>query len=421
MNKEYDVIVVGGGAAGMMAAVSAAELGLKTAIIEKNNELGKKLLITGGGRCNFTHLSEDVSRFIARCDKKERFLYSALSLLTPKDVREFFHLHGVPSYVQEDLCVFPESDNAEDVRNVFRADLNRYGVKVFTGISVTDFLINNSMISGVRIGKKEVKGKVFVLATGGITYPTTGSTGDGYDLAKESGHHIVDPIPSLVPIYIKDKSLRQLSGVVLEDASVSLSIDRRKKIAERGAVLFTHNGLSGPAPINLSRLLCRDFKKDEVDIILDCVPNTDKDILLSNIKQTVATNGARSIKRLLCEYVPRSVAFLILERLNIDPEKKLAVLRKKETFAIADGLKSLSWKINGIGDEQIGIITDGGVSLKDIDPRTMRSRVINNLFFAGEVIDCIGPCGGFNLQIAWSTGHLAGISAAQQVLAVKTK
>lgn len=408
--KKFDVAVIGGGPAGMIAAGRAAELGAKVVLLEKNSTLGKKLLLTGNGRCNLTQVNHDVKEFVEKLGKNGKFLFSAFSTFGPKEVVEFFEEKNLPTKVENNGRVFPITDDAIDVLSTLTKYLKSNGVEIITGAEVLGFEFEKNRIGGVKLQDQIIHADKFILCTGGKSYPVTGSTGDGYPWAKELGHTIVAPAPALSPVRIKDDWARDLQGLSLEEANISLWQNEKKQASFQGEILFTHFGLSGPVIINASKVINALLQTGSVMIELELFPDLTISELDKKLVLAFCENNRKDIKNYFREILSRKMLDLILKLAEIDPDKKLNFLTKKERQKIVALLKSLKFTVSEVLGFNQAMITSGGVSLREVDPKTMRSKIVENLFFAGEVLDLDGPTGGYNLQICWSTGYLSGSS-----------
>jgi predicted Rossmann fold flavoprotein len=409
--KKFDVAIIGGGPAGMMAAGRAAELGAKVVLLEKNSALGKKLLLTGNGRCNITQIDHDARGFVEKLGKNGKFLFSAFSLFGPKEVVDFFAEKNLETKVEKNGRVFPITDDAIDVLSTLTKYLKDNGVEIITNAEVIGFEFAENKISGVKLKDQIITADKFILSTGGKSYPATGSTGDGYAWAKELGHTIITPLPALTPIKIKEDWVSDLQGLSLENANVNLWQNEKKQGSFQGEMLFTHFGLSGPMIIDASKEINALLQNGPVIIELELfpeftIPELDKKLVLA-----FQDNNRKDIKNYFREILSRKMLDLILKLTEIDPDKKLNFLTKKERQKIVALLKSLKFTVSNVLGFDQAMITSGGVMLKEIDPKTMRSKIIENLFFAGEILDLDGPTGGYNLQICWSTGYVAGTNA----------
>jgi predicted Rossmann fold flavoprotein len=394
-----------------MAAGRAAELGAKVVLLEKNSALGKKLLLTGNGRCNITQIDHDARGFVEKLGKNGKFLFSAFSLFGPKEVVDFFAEKNLETKVEKNGRVFPITDDAIDVLSTLTKYLKDNGVEIITNAEVIGFEFAENKISGVKLKDQIITADKFILSTGGKSYPATGSTGDGYAWAKELGHTIITPLPALTPIKIKEDWVSDLQGLSLENANVNLWQNEKKQGSFQGEMLFTHFGLSGPMIIDASKEINALLQNGPVIIELELfpeftIPELDKKLVLA-----FQDNNRKDIKNYFREILSRKMLDLILKLTEIDPDKKLNFLTKKERQKIVALLKSLKFTVSNVLGFDQAMITSGGVMLKEIDPKTMRSKIIENLFFAGEILDLDGPTGGYNLQICWSTGYVAGTNA----------
>lgn len=399
------VIVIGGGPAGMMAAIKAAEEGNTVTVIEKNEKLGKKLYITGKGRCNVTNY-KDISEFFDNIPGNPSFLYSSLYSYTNLDVMNFFQSEGVDLKVERGDRVFPKSDKSSDIIKAFEKKLKRNNVKILLNTIVDDIEYSDKTVKSVILkGGKKIKGDYYIIATGGISYPQTGSTGDGYKFAKKAGHTIVRPRAALISITVEEQWIKELSGLSLKN--VELSLKHKNKVIYKGfgEMLFTHFGISGPIVLTASRLV-HDF--DELTASINLKPALDRNSLDKRIQKDFVKYANKDFKNSLCDLLPKKIIDLVIRLSNIDENKKVNSITKNERNNIIDVIQNLTLKVSGVRPIAEAIITAGGVSTKEIDPSTMQSKFIDNLYFAGEVIDVDANTGGFNLQIAYSTGVLAG-------------
>lgn len=412
--KKFDVAVIGGGPAGMMAAGRAAELGKSVVIIERNRTLGRKLLITGKGRCNITQAESDGKEFVKTIGKKGKFLFSSLDAFDPEEVIKFFEERGLKTKTERGGRVFPVSDNAEDVLNVLLKYLKEGNVKMLLGQKVLGFGVKERKIAGAKLKDETINADNFIFASGGMAYPVTGSTGDGYSWAKEAGHTIVDPQPALVPIKIKEEWTKGLQGLSLKNIRINIFQNGKKQDSRFGEMLFTHFGLSGPIILDASKKIGELLKKGEVVVAVDFKPALDFIQLDKRLRRDFEENRKKDFKNYLPELLPQKMVGTFLELSKIDPHKKLHFITKEERKGIVCLLKGMEMTVDSpLGFDQ-AIITSGGINLGEIDSKTMRSRIIDNLFFAGEILDLDGPTGGYNLQISWSTGYAAGTYASRR-------
>jgi len=411
IQEEFDVVVIGAGAAGLMAAGRAAQLGAKVIIIDRNKSLGRKLLITGKGRCNITQAEFNDKEFVKKLDKKGQWFFSALAAFGPVKVIDFFESRGLKTKVERGGRVFPVSDKAQDVLDVLLKYLKEKKVKIFSGEAVLGFNLKDKKILSVKLGDRNINAKSFILCTGGKTYPVTGSTGDGYNWASALGHKIVKPVPSLVPIETKEVWPKNLQGLSLKNVNLNLWQNNKKQDSRFGEMLFTHFGLSGPIVLDISKKIGELLPKGEVIMEIDLKPALNIDQLDKRLQRDFSANGNKDFKNYLPDLVPQKMIEIVIKFSGIDAHKKLNAITKEERKSIAVTLKSLRTGVRGLMGFDQAIVTSGGVDLSEIDSRTMKSKIIDNLFFAGEVIDLDGPTGGYNLQICWSTGFMAGTKA----------
>jgi len=411
--EEFDVVVIGAGAAGLMAAGRAAELGAKVAIVDKNKTLGRKLLITGKGRCNITQGELSDKEFIKKLDKKGQWFFSALAAFGPAAVINFFESRGLKTKIERGGRVFPESDQAQDVLDILLKYLREKKVKIFAGEAVLGFNLEDKKIISVKLADRNIVGKSFILCTGGKSYPVTGSTGDGYAWTSALGHTVIKPVPALVPIETKEVWPKNLQGLSLKNVNLNLWQNNKKQDFRFGEMLFTHFGLSGPIVLDISKKIGELLPKGEVTIEIDLKPALDIAQLDKRLQRDFAANGNKDFKNYLPDLVPQKMIEIVIKFSGVDAHKKLNAITKEERRKIAATLKSLRTGARGLMGFDQAIVTSGGVDLNEIDSRTMKSKIIENLFFAGEVIDLDGPTGGYNLQICWSTGYIAGTKSVK--------
>ena len=405
----YDGIVIGGGPAGMFAAITAAQRGQKVLLLERNDRLGKKLLITGKGRCNVTN-NCPVDEVLKNVPRNGRFLYSALNACPPDQVMDFFATAGCELKTERGNRVFPVSDRSQSVLEALQQEMRRTGVEIRTD-RVKEILTNEAGVSGVR-GQNATYGCGWViLATGGLSYPTTGSTGDGYAMAQTLGHTIVPAQGSLVPLETEGPDAPEMQGLSLRNVDVRLLDAKGKKLfTDFGELLFTHFGVSGPTVLSASAHL----KGENCRLVIDLKPALDEGKLDARILRDLELYKNRSMENALTDLLPRSMIPVILRRLSIDPVMQANSLTKQQRRSLVEHLKAFSFTVTGKRPVAEAIITSGGVKVSEIDPKTMQSKKVPGLYFAGEIIDCDAYTGGFNLQIAWSTAFCAGVAVAQQ-------
>ncbi len=405
-----DVIVIGGGAAGMMAAIFAARNGKKVTLVEQNEKLGKKLFITGKGRCNFTNAC-DTEDLFQNVVSNPKFLYSAFYSFSNQMVMDFFEEIGLPYKVERGNRVFPLSDHSSDVIKVLEKEMKKENVEVLLNTKVKLLIIEDNVCKGVVLdGKKQMLAKKVIVATGGVSYPRTGACKDGYDFAKSAGHSIVDIQPSLVPFELEESCCKELMGISLKNVSVNIFADNKKVYSEFGEMLFTHFGVSGPIIIKASAYIHKYLEK-ELNLTIDLKPALDEKQLDERILKDFKLFQNKQLKNSLDKLLLRSLIPIVIEKSGLDGEKKINELTKEERRKLVLTIKNLPFTFIGLRGWDEAIITKGGVKVKEIDPGTMESKITSGLHFAGEVLDLDALTGGFNLQIAWSTGYLAGVSS----------
>ena len=410
LKKEYfDVAVIGGGAAGMLSAISASSDGSKVVLIEKNKTLGRKLLLTGNGRCNITQAIFDTKEFIEKFGKQGKFLFSSLSVFGPKETLDFFEKLGLKTKIEKNGRVFPLSDRAQDVLDALEKALKKNGVSIMLGQKVIEFEIEDKNIKYVELENTKIYANNFILSTGGKSFPATGSSGDGYSWLEKMGHKIIPPAPALVPVKIKETWIKELQGISLENVGISLMQNNQEIKLGIGEIIFTHFGLSGPAIINVSKVIGEYLKKDEVSLRLDLLSNLKLSELEEKIKIDFENYKKRNLKTYLSQYFPQKLVKVLISLSGLEDDRKIYAINKLERMNLVILIKSIPVTVESLLDFNHAMVTSGGVSLKEVDPKTMRSKNISNLFFAGEILDLDGPTGGYNLQIAWTTGYVAGV------------
>ena len=401
----YDGIVIGGGPAGMFAAIVAAQQGNKVLLLEKMDRLGKKLLITGKGRCNVTN-NCTAAEVLENIPRNSRFLYSALDRFPPQKVVEYFENNGCPLKTERGNRVFPVSDKSASILDCLKNDLQRYKVSI-RNEAAKEIVTCDGMITGVRTASNLYDCKWVILATGGKSYPATGSTGEGYRMAAELGHTIVPAEGSLVPLEISGTECVQMQGLSLRNVGVKL-LDKKGKALYKdfGELLFTHFGVSGPTVLSASAHL----KGENCSLVIDLKPALDEGKLNDRILRDLEQYQNRTMENAMTDLLPRSMIPVVLKRCCIDSQLQANSLKKEQRRNLVQTLKAFSLEITGKRPVEEAIITSGGVKTGEIDPKTMQSKLVQGLFFAGEVIDCDAYTGGFNLQIAWSTAYAAAMS-----------
>ena len=405
------IAVIGGGPAGLMAAGLAAEAGASVTLFEKNPKVGRKLAITGKGRCNVTN-NCDVQTVLANVPVNPRFLYSALGRFSPADAMAFFENLGVPLKTERGGRVFPVSDKAIDVVDALFFWVKRAGVTIVNE-PVEDILTRDGRVTGVFAGNHDHKADRVILATGGASYPLTGSTGDGYRFAKALGHTIVPPRPSLVPLVEDGTVCQSLMGLSLRNVAITVLENDKTIYQDFGEMLFTHFGVSGPLILSASAHM-RHFGSKNYRIEIDLKPALDEKTLDKRVLGDFEKHKNSDFVNALGELLPRKLIPAVIEAAGIDPRVKVHSITKAERASLVRVLKHFPIRISGARPIAEAIVTTGGVSVKQVDPKTMASKVTPGLYFAGEILDVDAYTGGFNLQIAWATGRLAGLSAAQE-------
>jgi hypothetical protein len=410
---ETAVCIVGAGPAGLMAAVHATQTAATT-VVEANAKAGRKLLLTGGGRCNFTHAGTP-QEIVQTFGKAGRFLRYSLYELPPEAVMAFFHERGLAARVEPDGCVFPASDKARDVLEVLLRQADALGVRFVFGQPVTDLTADDSGLT-VHTKDQRIPAARVIVATGGVSWPQTGSTGDGYRLAAKLGHTIIPPRPALVPLVVQESWVGELAGISLADVRITAMVKERRVIAT-GNMLFTQSGVGGPAVLDLSRLLADELfeSKDGIPASIDMAAELNEVEFDRRLRETIQNHPRKTVANVLAEFVPRQLSHVVCRLAECDCDLQVGQLPAQMRKRLASLIKGLPLRITGTEPIAKATVTRGGVSLEEIDPKTMESRIRPGLFFAGEVIDVDGPCGGYNLQACWSTGALAGRSAAHSL------
>lgn len=401
----YDVIVIGGGPAGMFAAITAAEQGSSVLLLERNDRLGKKLLITGKGRCNVTN-DCTAREVLENTPRNGRFLFSAMENFPPERIIHFFETHGCPLKTERGNRVFPVSDRSQSILDCLKQQLKKLHITVQTD-RVTSVAVHDGVVCGVCGEKQEYSAQSVILATGGVSYPATGSTGDGYEIAKSFGHTIIEPEGSLVPLTSAGADCPDMQGLSLRNVGVKL-LDKKGKVLYKdfGELLFTHFGVSGPTALSASAHL----KGDGCRLLIDLKPALDTQKLNDRILRDLEQYRNRSMENALTDLLPRSMIPVVLRKLNIPASLQANSLKKEQRRALVELLKAFPVEITGKRPVAEAIITSGGIKVSEVDPKTMESKFVKGLFFAGEILDCDAYTGGFNLQIAWATGYCAGMS-----------
>ena len=401
-----DIIIIGGGAAGCFAAVHASRYGKSVLLFEKNEKLGRKLRITGKGRCNVTNNS-DVQEHMKNIPVNQRFMYSAFSVFDAHNTMDFFEEIGVPLKTERGNRVFPVSDKADDVADALVHEMKKNGVKVINK-RVTKILTENNVCKGIRAGGEEYYSKSVLIACGGKSYSATGSTGDGYSLAESVGHTITEIKPSLVPLVSPDKYCSEMMGLSLRNVTLNLYDHDKIIYSELGEMLFTHFGVSGPLVLSASSHI-REMEQNRYRILIDLKPALSPEQLDARIQRDFAENLNRDFANGIRKLLPAKLIPVIIKLSGISPEQKVNGITKEQRHRFGELVKAFPVRISGFRPVDEAIVTSGGVSVKEINPKTMESKIIDGLFFAGEVIDVDAYTGGFNLQIAFSTAYSAAL------------
>lgn len=409
------VVVIGGGAAGLLAAGRAAELGAKAILLEKNKVVGRKLLISGKGRCNVTN-NGDIDIFMQNYHGQGRFLYSAFDRFFNQDLQALLEQSGVMLKVERGGRVFPVSDKAADIVQGLLKYARKNGAEIRTEEEVLAIYQEKGQVKGVKTAGGFIESQAVIVATGGKSYPATGSTGDGYKWAMELGHKVISPKPSLVPLNIKEDWVKQLQGLALKNVEVTLTQGEKVIGKEFGEMLFTHFGVSGPVILTLSRQVVEKESRQDLFLRINLKPALEQDKLDKRLQRDFQKHQRKQIQNALDELLPQRLIPVVISQSEISPEKFVHQITKEERVRLLQSLRDLKMSVLGPRSLVEAIVTAGGVSLREVNPSSMESKLIKGVYFAGEVLDIDGVTGGYNLQAAFSTGYLAGEKAAQVVL-----
>ena len=418
----YDLIVIGGGPTGMMAAGRAAENGAHVLLLEKNDRLGIKLVITGKGRCNITNAEFDTKNLVELFGKPGRFLFSALNKFGNKDIINFFESRGLATKVERGNRVFPVSDSSLDVLDILKNYLAEHKVEIKYNTNIKNIITKNNEITKIILVDKskvngearegglgqELQAKKYIIATGGKSYPMTGSSGDAYQWLAKMGHTIVEPIASLTPILIKEKLIKSLEGLSLKNVAINIYQANKKIDSRFGEALFTSNGMSGPIILDMSKNIGLALKNGDVKLVIDYKPKLDFKTLDKRVQNDFAKSNNKLFRNSLGDLLPRKLIPLIIKLSAIDPDQKANAITKEDRKKLLHLLKNFELNVKSLYGFNKAIVTAGGVSLKEVDPKTMQSKLIKNLYLVGEILDLDGPTGGYNLQSCWSTAYTAG-------------
>ncbi len=409
--KNYDVIVIGGGASGMMAGGRAAERGKSVLLIEKNRSLGKKLNITGGGRCNITNAEFDVRALLKHYGQSEKFLHSPFSQFGVQSTFDFFAAHGLPLTVEDRKRAFPITHKATDVTKVLEGYVHKGHVEVLANAIVKELEVRDGLITSVCTSRGTYTASNYVVATGGASHPETGSTGDAFSWLQSLGHTIIPPTPTLVPLRVRDAWIKKLSGTTFPDAKITFFVDGKRAFAKRGRILCTHFGLSGPVIINSAHLVHDLISGGTVTCAIDAFPDTDFADLEKRVLAAIEANKNKHFKNVVDTIVPAGLSSTYASLLNLsDTSLKAHSLTKEERKKFVHVLKAAPVTIEGLMGYDRAIVSDGGVPLTEVDTRTMHSLKIPNLLLIGDILNINRPSGGYSLQLCWTTGYVAGSS-----------
>ena len=406
----YDIAIIGAGPAGLMAGIRATELGAKVVLIEKNKRPGLKLLTTGGGRCNITNAIFNPKEMAEKYGPNGKFLISALNKFGAKEIIDFFNSRGIFTKIEKINQVFPESNRSTEILNTLMDEFKRNGGKLVTESIVRNIVTEGDAITKIVLNSnEEIEAKKYIFATGGRSYPDTGSTGDAYIWLKKLGHTIVTPQPALSPIIVKENLVKKLEGLSLSDVTLNLYDGDKKIKSLTGDIVFTSTGVSGPAAMDLTRYI---NGTEKLSLKIDFLPDYTNESLDEHLRDIFTRHGTKLFRNSLDGLVPPKLQYLLCDILSISTDKTASVINREERKGLVNFLKSFNLKIQSIGGYDKAIVTQGGVALNEINPKNMQSKIIPNLFLAGELLDLDGPSGGYNLQICWTTGYVAGEGAA---------
>ncbi|MFH1207129.1 MAG: aminoacetone oxidase family FAD-binding enzyme [Patescibacteria group bacterium] len=412
MNNQFGIIVIGGGPSGMMAAGRAAERGRRVLLLEKNKHLGAKLALTGNGRCNITNAQEDQRLLLGAYGKEGKFLFSPFSQFGMKDTFSFFAARGLPLVVEEDFRAFPKSQKATDVIRVMQEYMQRGQVVIKTGVNVHGLISGQGIVRGVNVGGKIIEADAVVLATGGTSHPETGSTGDGWRWLAKLGHTIHRASPTVVPLAVREKWVKSLAGVSLNDVKISFFLNSQREFSLAGRILCTHFGLSGPLILNAAGKVSELLRAGPVTAAIDVYPKLDAGNLDTFCTKLFDNNKNKALKNMMKQLTPVGTAEAIMSLLpRVLPEKKVHSISRDERKALVRLLKALPLSISGLMGNEWAVVADGGLPVGEVEGKTMRSRRYSNLFVTGDLLHITRPSGGYSLQLCWTTGYVAGSHA----------
>jgi len=408
--EKFDLAVIGAGPAGMIAAARAGELGARVVLLDKNEKPGQKLLLTGNKRCNLTKAEFDLSALTEKFGKGGKFLFPAFNLFGPRQTMQFFESRGLTLKVEDQNKVFPASGRAADVLNILLGYLRQSRVEILSGTEVIKIVAENGRIEKLITLSGEIAAKNILIATGGKSYPQTGSDGRGYQFLRELGHKITTLRPGLVPIKVKEKWVHKLQGLSVENVELSLLQNQKKLGTESGDLIFTHFGLSGPAALDLSAKVSESLSRAQTKISVNFAPGMTLPELEGKILAVFSASQNKMLKNCIDRLVPPRLALALIQLAGMNPDKRVNLVSKPERQKIAALLNRVELSVSGLLGFDQAMITTGGAELKEIDPSSMNSKLIQNLFLAGEILNLQAPSGGYNLQLCWSSGYLAGNS-----------
>lgn len=412
IQEKFDVAIIGGGPAGIISAGRAGELGASVVLIEKNKNLGRKLLITGKGRCNITNKENNPREFISKFGKNGKFLFSAFFRFGVQETINFFEKLNLKTKIEREGKVFPISDKSQDVLEALISYLKKSNVKIKLNSKVKEIIKKDNKIEKIiLVNNEEITASRFIISTGGKSYPETGSTGDGYKWVKKLGHTITSLSPSLAPIVVKEKIVEELEGLSLKNVEISVYKENKKIDSRFGEAIFTADGMSGPIIIDMSKKIGQELPKN-IKIKIDFKPALDFLKLDQRVQEDFRKDSKKMFKNSLDDLLPKKLIPVIVKLSKINPDKKSSFITKEERKKLLHLLKEFTLEVKSLATHKKAIITSGGIKLSEIDQKTMKSRLIDNLYFAGEILDIDGPTGGYNLQVCWTTGYVAGESTA---------
>jgi len=410
--EHYDVVVIGGGASGMMAAGVCASRGKKVLLLEQNKRLGEKLRISGGGRCNILNRESDEKKLLKKYSESEQFLYSPFSEFGMEATVSFFESKGLRLTVEAGNRAFPTSNKAEDVVRVLNDYMDAGGVTIRLQSPVASIISSSTHIEKILVGKESITADSYILATGGLSHPQTGSTGKGFTFLAQLGHSIKTPTPTIVPLKIKEMWIRELAGKSLPDVRITFYVSGKKKFSKRGTILCTHFGVGGPMILNLAASVSDLLHEGEVTAIVDLYPSVDLGILDKHISTIFDKNKNKTLKNVFKEITPAGTSDVLLSLIpSISPLTKVHSIRKEERRKLSELLKNITLSIDGLMGLSRAVVADGGVPLTEIDMKSMRSKKIDNLYITGDLLHVRRPSGGYSLQLCWTTGFVAGRNA----------